>query len=227
MGLADAGDLPPSGCAMMVRNGESSPARFVSGTKRGLPEAMGQNLQLLPGGTDDRGTLHLLYQRYGSQILARCVYLLRDRQEAEDAMQEVYAKALNHLSEFRAESSPLTWLLRIATHHCLNVIRSNRAMWRDEVERMAQVAPAGRGGATELEGRELVRTLLARFDTETQTAAIHYYVDEMTLEEVAAAIGRSVPTVRKRLAIFADACRQEILRRSGLQPSLKSEANHG
>jgi len=29
---------------------------------------------------------------------------------------------------------------------------------------------------------------------------IHYYVDEMTLEEVAAAIGRSIPTVRKRLS---------------------------
>ena len=29
---------------------------------------------------------------------------------------------------------------------------------------------------------------------------IHYFVDEMTLDEVAAAIGRSIPTVRKRLA---------------------------
>jgi RNA polymerase sigma-70 factor (ECF subfamily) len=35
---------------------------------------------------------------------------------------------------------------------------------------------------------------------ETQQAVIHYFVDEMTLEEVAAAIGRSIPTVRKRLS---------------------------
>ena len=33
---------------------------------------------------------------------------------------------------------------------------------------------------------------------------IHYHVDGMTLEEVAAALGRSVPTVRKRLEQFAE-----------------------
>ena len=35
----------------------------------------------------------------------------------------------------------------------------------------------------------MVRKLLARLDVETQPAAIHYFVDEMTLEEVAAAWG--------------------------------------
>jgi RNA polymerase sigma-70 factor (ECF subfamily) len=50
----------------------------------------------------------------------------------------------------------------------------------------------------------LIRRLLARVDLETQTAVIHYHVDGMTLEEVAAALGRSVPTVRKRLEQFAE-----------------------
>ena len=45
-----------------------------------------------------------------------------------------------------------------------------------------------------------MQKLLAKLDLETQQAAIHYFVDEMTLDEVAAAIGRSIPTVRKRLA---------------------------
>ena len=45
--------------------------------------------------------------------------------------------------------------------------------------------------------------LLGKLDLETQQAAVHYFVDEMTLEEVAAAIGRSIPTVRKRLAGIA------------------------
>ena len=57
--------------------------------------------------------------------------------------------------------------------------------------------------------RDQVRKLLARFDLETQAAAIHYHVDEMTLEEVAALLGRSVPTVRKRLEEFAAAAGKE------------------
>jgi RNA polymerase sigma factor (sigma-70 family) len=204
---------------MASRNGEGSPARSFN--------AMSQGLHVVPGGKDERAALHDLYQRYGSQILARCVYLLRDRHEAEDAMQDVYAKALNHLSEFRAEASPLTWLLRIATHHCLNVIRGNQALWHEEVQRIAQVRPVGEGGVHHLEGRELVRTLLAGFDQETQMVAVHYYVDEMTLEEVANAIGRSVPTVRKRLAAFAETARQEMARREAEMGSARSEESHG
>ena len=37
---------------------------------------------------------------------------------------------------------------------------------------------------------------LERFDPETQAMAIYYYVEEMSQEEVAEALGRSVPTVR-------------------------------
>jgi RNA polymerase sigma-70 factor (ECF subfamily) len=46
-------------------------------------------------------------------------------------------------------------------------------------------------------------------DTETQAAAIHYHLDDMTLDEVAALLGRSVPTVRKRLQAFATLCGKE------------------
>ena len=221
-----AGNLPPSDRAMMAHDEEGSPARRFFSSSGNSKDPMRQALQVLPGGKSERETLHELYQRYGSQILARCVYLLRDRHEAEDAMQDVYAKALNHLAEFRAEASPLTWLLRIATHHCLNVIRGGKAQWKDEVQRIAQVRPVGEGGPAHYEGRELVRTLLARFDAETQAAAVHYYVDEMTLEEVASAIGRSVPTVRKRLATFAEEARAELARREGGDVH-RSEESHG
>jgi RNA polymerase sigma-70 factor (ECF subfamily) len=57
--------------------------------------------------------------------------------------------------------------------------------------------------------RELVAHMLSLVDQETQAVAIHYHVDEMTLDEVAALLGRSVPTVRKRLQEFAAVCGKE------------------
>lgn len=54
-----------------------------------------------------------------------------------------------------------------------------------------------------LEARDLVHKALKAFDLETQSAVVHYYLDEMTLEEVAALLERSVPTIRKRLRTFA------------------------
>ena len=173
------------------------------------------HLRVVTGGAATRVPLRELYEKYGGSVYGRCVYLLRDRSKAEDAMQDVFAKALEHHTGFRSEASPLTWLMTITTHHCLNLLRAERAGWRDRFvarERPRGEALAGQGAGPQVfELRDEVRKLLGRFDLETQAAAIHYHVDEMTLDEVAAALGRSVPTVRKRLREFARACGREEL----------------
>ena len=168
-------------------------------------------LQAIPGGRarDERALLRELYEKYGGSVYGRCLYLLKERTKAEDAMQDVFARALTHLQDFRSEASPVTWLMKIATHHCLNLLRGERAGWRDRFERQEKVRPEGHGGPQAMEARDWVRSLLGRFDQETQAAAIHYHVDEMTLEEVAALLGRSVPTIRKRLEHFAAVGEQE------------------
>lgn len=165
--------------------------------------------QRSPAADEARARLRELYDRYGGSVYGRCAYLLKDRSKAEDALQDVFARALEHWSGFRAEASPLTWLMRIATHHCLNVLRGERAGWRSRFEREERARTGSSDGPQALEARDMVRQVLARFDLETQAAAIHYHVDEMTLEEVAALLGRSVPTVRKRLQEFAAACGKE------------------
>lgn len=170
--------------------------------------------RIIPGekglaATDARADLHELYERYGGSVYGRCSYLLRDRNKAEDAMQDVFAKALTHYASFRQEASPLTWLIKIATHHCLNILRAERAGWHTRFERETRARAGADPGPQVFEMRELVMQMLARVDQETQAAAIHYHVDEMTLEEVAALLGRSVPTVRKRLSEFAALCGKE------------------
>jgi len=168
-------------------------------------------LQVIDGGkpADSRAALRELYTQYGGTVYGRCQYILRDATKAEDAMQDVFAKALGHWHEFRNESSPVTWLVRIATHHCLNVLRGERAAGQravrdEEAARQDRVLAEGAAAGPRLfEDREAVRRVLALCDEETQAAAIHYHVDEMTLDEVAALLGRSVPTIRKRLETFA------------------------
>ncbi len=169
-------------------------------------------MRVIEGGLqqDRRAFLRELYTKYGGSVLGRCRYLLKDAARAEDAMQDVFARALTHVDEFRADASPLTWLMKIATHHCLNQLRSERAGWRQWFERDAAARPEGHGGQGEMETRDLVRRLLTRVDTETQAAVIHYHVDGMTLEEVAAVLGRSVPTIRKRLERFAELGGEEL-----------------
>lgn len=176
-------------------------------------------LQLLDGGkATGRAWLESLYRRYGSAVYGRCRFILRDGALAEDAMQDVFARALINEASFRSEASPLTWLMKIATHHCLNVIRSAGAAWRDEYAAIQVVKGEAAGGPAALEARDLVRKSLARFDLETQQAVVHYWVDDMNLEDVARVLDRSVPTIRKRLRTFADATGQAMRAELGETP---------
>jgi RNA polymerase sigma factor (sigma-70 family) len=159
-----------------------------------------------PPAAADRGAglLEELYRRHAAAVLGRCRYLLRDPEAARDAAQDVFVRALRALPELREAGSPTTWLLRIATHHCLNLLRGSRAAWRDEVARMARER-SERG--IEPDARELVRALLAAAPEEAQEVAVLYFVDELTQAEIAEATGRSLPTVRKRLREFLGAAR--------------------
>ncbi len=176
--------------------------------------AGGKSSGTAPGDLPVAPPIAELYKSYGSSVHGRCLYILKNKAKAEDAMQDVFARALENYTGFRAESSPLTWLITIATHHCLNVLRSERAPWhrRFEQEEMARAArhETQPGSPQAYEAREVVRKVLESLDAETQAIAIHYHVDEMTLDEVARAVGRSVPTVRKRLEEISQAVRKEV-----------------
>jgi len=161
-------------------------------------------------------TLEDLYRRYGHHVHRRCRYLLGDDQAAWDATQDVFLKADRARAGFEGRASWLTWLTRIATHHCLNLQRAGRVrrgagvLEPEALDREGRFHPDGERAAQ-------VRDVLRLFDTETQALAVHYYVDEMSQEEVAEAVGLSVPTVRKRLRAFLTKARRELER--GLRPA--------
>lgn len=152
-----------------------------------------------------------LYRRYGHLVRSRCQYLLRDPEKAQDATQEVFVRVLRSIGSFRNDAKPSTWILKIATNHCLNVIASEKAKWRDRFkEYMTQLDEEGLLAGVDPEKARLVAQLLAKLDRETQQVAIFYYVDEMTQEEIGEILGRSLPTVRKRLAKFKRVARKEL-----------------
>ena len=149
-----------------------------------------------PGSPAPAGLLAELYEKHAAAVYGRCRYLLKDDAEAKDALQDVFVKALRALPEFRATASPSTWILRIATHHCLNLLRAHKAERRVDTE-----SP---------DRRELVRMVLAAAPEEAQEVAVLYFVDELTQAEIAQEMGRSLPTIRKRLREFL-ACAREAL----------------
>ena len=139
------------------------------------------------------------YEKYGPMVLRRCRRLLRDEQEAESAMQDVFVQLLVNEDRLTGET-PSSLLYRIATNVCLNRLRAvgrrREAAAGDEI--LAQIAAAGDEGARSL-ARAALDAIFGREQESTAVIAVMRYVDGMTHEEVAREVGMSVSGVRKRL----------------------------
>ena len=73
-------------------------------------------------GAADAIDVAALYRRYGAMIHRR-ILKFHSRSEAEEVLHEVFLRLIENIDSFRGESSPATWLYRLATNHCLNRLR--------------------------------------------------------------------------------------------------------
>lgn len=105
-------------------------------------------------------------------------------------------------------------MTRIATNHCLNVIRAKRAPWHEKYRQEVDVGvKSADGGFSFAENRELLRLCLARVaeeDASLAELATYAFVDEMKQADICTLVGLSAPTLRKRLREFIAICRSEI-----------------
>jgi RNA polymerase sigma-70 factor (ECF subfamily) len=164
-----------------------------------------------------RVQLEAMYVRYGPMVLRRARRLLREEQAAKDSMQEVFLRALRALraspelmkrlpgpdhgqregaAPGEEEAGAATWLYRITTNYCLNVIRdgSRRTeLWGQHGAR-EEAAAATPGFA-----RVQLAQIAAVVSPELLEIAQYHLVDELTHEEIAELLGVSRRTIGNRL----------------------------
>ncbi len=71
---------------------------------------------------DDQAFVDTVRQ-YAPRLYRHLLRLLQDPQDAEDALQETFLKAYQHLGDFRGQARLSTWLYRIATNEALMQLR--------------------------------------------------------------------------------------------------------
>ncbi len=151
-----------------------------------------------------------LYREFGPVVYRRCLRLLSDRAAAQDATQEVFVKLLASIARLQDRETVLPWIYRVATNHCLNVLRDSRRHGGESTDEDDDfLMPADPGTRTDAYlDWELARSVLSRFDAETQAVAVGVFVDGMNHDEVAGALGISRRTVSRKLERFVDGARR-------------------
>ena len=158
------------------------------------------------------GAFDAIVRAHQDRVYAFCARMLSDREDALDIAQEVFLSAYRNLAGFRGESSLSTWLLRIAANRCLNRIRQRTARAAREVPpgnpRDDDDAPFQAPGREEdrperiAETRETGRILeaaIAKLDEDSRLLVLLSDVEGFTYEELAAAAGIPLGTVKSKL----------------------------
>ena len=71
----------------------------------------------------DAAAFEELVSRYEKKIFRLTMNITRNREDAEDAMQDAFLKSYSHLKDFQEDSRFYTWLVRIAANEALMRLR--------------------------------------------------------------------------------------------------------
>jgi RNA polymerase sigma-70 factor, ECF subfamily len=147
-----------------------------------------------------RSEVEALFCKYGILVYRRARHLLGNHEDAEEAVQEVFIRVWQNIATFEHRSQVCTWLVRITTNCCLNVLRHRkvrRELWSTYLQDCAEAQES-----PSLDLLLLVKALLAEVDEACSAAVIHVLVDGLTQEEAAERMGVSRRTITNQLDRF-------------------------
>lgn len=144
-----------------------------------------------------------MVKMYQHRIYGVALRMMGSRADAEEVAQETFLRAHRALADFRGDAKLSTWLYAIASRLCLNRLASGEgkmARRRADVEEMADLVWDQPGGNLERDEREAaVHRALAELPEERRVVIVLRDFEGLSYDEIAAALGLELGTVRSRL----------------------------
>ena len=151
-----------------------------------------------------------IVERYQAKVYSIIFGILRNRNDAEDIAQQVFAKVYFSMGNFDFRSSLLTWIYKITVNECYDYLRKRRVrklvyesdFSEEDATRLARSNAAVDSRPTaenELAGRDYVVKLLARVSEEDRSLLLLKEVEGHSVEELAKMTGMNQNTIKVRL----------------------------
>lgn len=147
----------------------------------------------------DRAAFKSLYRDTSAKLFGLSLRILKDRAEAEDALQEVYVKIWHGAGSYRANGlSPMTWLIAVARNHAIDRLRRRQAA-AGGIDEAAEIADARPGPEAQVLARAEAGRVAACFDEldgDRAQAVRRAYLEGETYAELAERFAVPLNTMR-------------------------------
>ncbi len=154
----------------------------------------------------DERAFALIVEHYERAVFGIAWRMTHDAAAAEDMAQEVFLRAWRKLGTFRLGQPLRPWLLRLASHVCINALKKRRpvpvAMLADDegdAREPVSEAPSAPELAARGEAAAHLEAAIAQLPDEYRLLITLRHVEELSYEEIAAALGRPLGTIKVQL----------------------------
>lgn len=139
-----------------------------------------------------------MIDEYGNPIFRYCFRMLKSKQEAEDAVQEIFIRAYKALCKKAVITFEGPWLYRIAYNHCLNIIRRRKLIEFTNLseELTYKAIPPGDELVENTLSEELCDAL-SLLSAEQRTVIILRVIEEMDYDEIGVILNKNSGNIRK------------------------------
>lgn len=149
-------------------------------------------------------TLGDLLETYGRELQAVAYLILRDRADAEDVVVETLITAFEKGGSIRDERAVRGWLIRVATNVALGQRRrSGRVVRLEVLPDRPSVGDLGADSST----RVVLLEGIASLPLQMRAAVVLRYYADLSVDEIAATLGKSPNTIKAQLQTALDRLR--------------------
>lgn len=146
---------------------------------------------------------------YSKAILQTCLYMIPDRVQAEEAVQDTLIKAWRYLGNGKNKKiiNERTWLLKIANNTCKDYLRSG---WQHHIDQKFSVEESPpKLLRIDPEDRS-IRLMVLEMPDKLKKAVLLYYFQGLTQQEIADLLHISISTVNRRLRSGVETLRKAL-----------------
>jgi RNA polymerase sigma-70 factor (ECF subfamily) len=156
------------------------------------------------------GAFEALVQPHSKKILRAIRRITRNREDAEDALQDTFLKAFTHIKSFDGRAKFSTWLTRIAINSALTTVRTNSSTLasrmeaygdngRNGLDASPDRAPNPEAAFVQHERGVFIRRAIRALAPTIRQAFTLQRFHELSLKETAEKMGISIPATKSRL----------------------------
>ena len=149
--------------------------------------------------------VEMLVQKYRSRLYYHAICIVKDPQEAYDAVQEVFIKALREERFFNEDFQMKAWLFRVTSNLCFNIVRDKKRRRqllniRETEARPSEPQISSPKKVQENQSRNAMMVALDKLTENHRRILLLRYYDDLSYNEIASVLEVKLGTVMSRLS---------------------------